>query len=96
MVYYRQSAETGQLVALFRPMMRGLLAHGESIDALIDRAIEKLPKDAQGFVLEAAVTTDQLTVAVGFKFKDDWTISLGADFPKEGKPAGHVEIMHTW
>lgn len=77
-------------------MMRGLFSQGESIDSLINRAIEKLPKDAQGFVLEASVTPDVATVAVGFRFQDDWSVTIGADFRKDSAPAGHVEIIKTW
>src|SRR5687767_4270110 len=94
--YYRHSQDTGFITEFYRPMARALLSQGETIDALIDRAIEKLPKDAQGLVLEAAVTQDVLTVAVGFKFKNDWTVTLGANMRKDGKPAGHVQVVHKW
>lgn len=89
--------ETGRPIQQFASMRAlGLLGQGESIDALIDRAIEKLPADAQGFVLEASATPDVATVAVGFRFKNDWTVTVGADFRKDSAPAGHIEVIKTW
>ena len=95
---YQHDPSTGLLSYRFWPRVRafGLLSPNESIDALIDRAIDKLPQDAKGFVIEASVTQDVVTVATGFKFADDWTVSVGADFRKEGSPEGHIELIHTW
>lgn len=94
--YYRHDEDTGKITEFYKPMTRALLSQGETIDALIDRAIERLPEDARGFVLEAAVTPGVLTVAVGFKTKNDWTVTLGGDFRKEGSPQGTVRVTKTW
>jgi hypothetical protein len=78
-------------------MVRGLLGQGETIDAIIDRQIEKFPPDRTSFRADVWATQDVVTAAIGLRVPDkdgkgSWTVMLGADFRKEG-PAGHFELQ---
>jgi hypothetical protein len=80
---YAPHPASGALVLQPKPMRAmGLLDQGESIDALIDRAIEKLPAGAKRFEFEITGQKDEVTVAVGFRSADDWTVVLAADLSK--------------
>jgi hypothetical protein len=93
--YWRQD-EFGNMYELEAGVLRrsmGLLGQGESIDALIDRAIAQLPDDKQAFVMEVSAQDDVLTLAVGSRFKNGWRVMLGADIRKDGVKAGRVELI---
>lgn len=96
MTTYWRTDEAGNLYELEQNVVTrsmGLLSQGESIDALIDRAIEQLPDDKQAFVMEVSAQDDVLTLAVGSRFKNGWRVMLGADIRKDGVKAGRVELI---
>jgi hypothetical protein len=93
--FYKHTGD-GYLYEFKPASTMGLLGAGETIDALIDRAIEKMPAETNAFVLEASAKKDTFTVAAGWKFKDGWRVMVGADFRKEGSPAGRVEVIRQW
>ena len=81
-------------------MVRGLLGQGETIDAIIDRQIEKFPPDRTSFRADVWATKDVVTAAVGLKVQDadgkgSWTVMLGVDRRKEGT-AGHLELVRDF
>jgi hypothetical protein len=93
--FYKHTGD-GYLYELGSARTMGLLGAGETIDALIDRAIDKMPADTHTFVLEVSAQKDMVTVATGFKFKDGWRVMLGADFRKDGTQQGRIEIVKEW
>jgi hypothetical protein len=78
------------------PAFRTLLASNESIDEVIDRAIESLDPDVQGAVIEGAVKNGVVTVAVAVKFKNDWSITIAGERQKDGALASRFQVKHTW
>lgn len=93
--YYAHTGD-GYLYEVEPARTMGLLGQSETIDALIDRAIDQMPAETNAFVLEVSARKDTLTVATGFKFKDGWRVMLGADFRKEGMAQGRLEIVKEW
>ena len=94
---YNHDPATGQLVYRFRPgVLRTLIGQGDNIDAMIDRAIESLPPDADSMRFEAVAKAGVVSVAFAFKTKSDWTVVLAGERAENGALEGRVTVTHVF
>jgi len=93
--FYRFETGLRALMPERTPLFRGLLAQGESINAAIERAIDALPPEQTVVVFRVTGTAGgDVHFAAGMKFKKDWAVNLGLDFPKGEAAKYTLEVVY--